>query len=59
VKRQARLRVLLERCGCPAVSLSEQFEDGLALLREAGGGLEGVVRSAAMRPTGPVIVVIG
>src|SRR5215831_19486706 len=44
VKRQARLQVLLERFGCPAVSLSEPFEDGLALLRVAEKrGLEGVV----------------
>ena len=44
MKRQARLRVLLERFGCPAVSMSEPFEDGLALLRVAEQrGLEGVV----------------
>jgi len=44
VKRQACLQALLERFGCPAVSLSEPFEDGLALLRVAEGrGLEGVV----------------
>ena len=44
VKRQARLQVLLERFGCPAVSLSDHFEDGLALLRVAEErGLEGVV----------------
>ena len=44
MKRQARLRVLLERFGCPAVSLSEPFEDGPALLREAEErGLEGIV----------------
>jgi len=44
VKRQARLRVLLERSGCPAVSLSEPFEDGPALLRVAEQrGLEGIV----------------
>ena len=37
-------QVLLERFGCPAVSLSESFEDGLALLRVADKrGLEGVV----------------
>ena len=30
VKRQACLQALLERFGCPAVSLSEAFEDGLA-----------------------------
>jgi len=34
----------LERFGCPAVSQSESFEDGLALLRVAEErGLEGVV----------------
>jgi ATP-dependent DNA ligase len=33
VKRQACLRALLERFGCPAILLSEPFEDGLALLR--------------------------
>jgi hypothetical protein len=34
----------LERFGCPAVSLSEPFEDGLALLRIAEQrGFEGVV----------------
>ena len=44
VKRQARLQALLERFGCPAVSLSEPFEDGLALLRVAEQrGLEGIV----------------
>ena len=44
VKRQARLQTLLERFGCPAVSLSEPFEDGLALLRVAEErGLEGIV----------------
>jgi len=44
VERQARLQALLERFGCPAVSLSEPFEDGLALLRVAEErGLEGVV----------------
>src|SRR5215471_2496225 len=44
VKRQARLQALLERFGCPAVSLSETFEDGLALLRVAEErGLEGIV----------------
>ena len=35
VKRQACLQALLERFGCPAVSLSEAFEGGLALLRVA------------------------
>jgi len=44
VKRQAVLRSLLERFGCPAVSLSEPFEDGPALLRVAEErGLEGIV----------------
>ena len=44
VKRQTRLQGLLERFGCPANSLSEPFEDGLALLRVAERrGLEGVV----------------
>jgi len=44
VKRQARLQALLERFGCPAVSMSEPFEDGLALLRVAEQrGLEGVL----------------
>ena len=34
----------MERFGCPAISLSEPFEDGLALLRVAEQrGLEGVV----------------
>jgi hypothetical protein len=35
VKCQACPQVLLERFGCPAVSPSEPFEDGLALLRVA------------------------
>jgi len=43
----------LERCGCPAISQFETFEDGLALLRVAEErGLEGVVskhRDAAYR----------
>ena len=44
VKSQARLQALLERFGCPAVSLSEPFDDGLALLGVAEErGLEGVV----------------
>jgi ATP-dependent DNA ligase len=44
VKRRERLQALLERFGCPAVSLSGPFEDGLALLRLAEErGLEGVV----------------
>ena len=44
MKRQPRLQVLLERFGCPAVSLSEPFEDGLTLLRVAKQrGFEGIV----------------
>jgi bifunctional non-homologous end joining protein LigD len=44
VKRQAVLQVLLERFAGPAVSLSEPFEDGLALLRMAEEhSLEGIV----------------
>jgi bifunctional non-homologous end joining protein LigD len=44
MKRQACLQTLLERFGCPAVSLSEPLEDGLALLRVAEErGLEGIV----------------
>jgi hypothetical protein len=44
VKRQECLQVLLERFRCPAISLSEPFEDGMALLRVAEKrGLEGVV----------------
>jgi bifunctional non-homologous end joining protein LigD len=44
VKRQACLQALLERFGCPAISLSEPFDDGIALLRVAEQrGLEGVV----------------
>jgi bifunctional non-homologous end joining protein LigD len=44
VKRQACLQALLERFGCPAISLSETFEDGPALLRAAEAqGSEGVV----------------
>ena len=43
-ERQAYLRALLERFGCPAISLSEPFEDGPALLRVVEQrGLEGVV----------------
>jgi hypothetical protein len=38
VKRQARLQALMERFGCPAISLSEPLEDGLEQR-----GLEGVV----------------
>jgi bifunctional non-homologous end joining protein LigD len=44
MKRQACLQVLLERFGCAAVTPSELFEDGLALLRVAEErGLEGIV----------------
>jgi len=44
VKRQASLQVLLERFACPAVSLSEAFEDGQALLHMAEQrGLEGII----------------
>jgi bifunctional non-homologous end joining protein LigD len=44
VKRRARLAALLDRFGCPAVSLSESFEDGLALLRVAEErGFEGIM----------------
>jgi bifunctional non-homologous end joining protein LigD len=44
MKRQAVLQRLLERFGCPVISLSEPFEDGLALLRVAEERrLEGVV----------------
>ena len=38
------VQAMLERFGCPTVSLSEPFEDGLALLRVAEErGLEGIV----------------
>jgi bifunctional non-homologous end joining protein LigD len=44
VKRQDHLQGLLARFGCPAISLSEAFKDGLALLRAAEArGLEGIV----------------
>ena len=44
VKRQACPQALLEHFSCPAVSLSEPFDDGLALLRVAEQrGLEGIV----------------
>ena len=40
----AMVQAMLERFGCPTVSLSEPFEDGLALLRVAEErGLEGIV----------------
>ena len=40
----AMVQAILERFGCPTVSLSEPFEDGLALLRVAEErGLEGIV----------------
>ena len=52
VKRQARLQALLERFGCPAATLSEPFEDGLALLRVAEQrGLEGIVSKRKRRDT--------
>ena len=51
VKRQRRLQALLVRFGCPAVSLSEPFEDGLTLLRVAEQrGLEGVVSKRRLAP---------
>ena len=51
MKRQAVLQALLERFGCPAISLSEPFEDGLALLRVAEErGLEGVVSKCRDAP---------
>jgi bifunctional non-homologous end joining protein LigD len=51
VKRQACLQGLLQRLGCPAISLSEPFEDGLALLRVAEKrGLEGVVSKRRLAP---------
>src|SRR5262249_20784531 len=51
VKRQARLQALLERFGCPAVSLSEPCEDGLALLPAAEQrGLEGIVSTRRSAP---------
>jgi bifunctional non-homologous end joining protein LigD len=44
VKRQDRLQVLLARFCCPAIALSESFDDGLALLGAAEArGLEGIV----------------
>ena len=44
VKREECLQILLERFGCSTISLSEPFEDGLALLHVAEErGLEGVV----------------
>jgi len=51
MKRQARLQALLERFGSPAISLSETFEDGLALLRVAEErGLEGIVSKRREAP---------
>ena len=42
--RQVCLQTFLERFGCPAVSLSGPFKDGLALLRVAEErGFEGMV----------------
>jgi bifunctional non-homologous end joining protein LigD len=60
VKRQARLQALLERFGCPAVSLSEPFDDGLTLLRVAEErGLEGIVSKRRDAPTAPASAGIG
>jgi len=43
--------VLLERFGCPAVSLSESFEDGPALQRVAEErGIEGIVSKRCDAP---------
>jgi bifunctional non-homologous end joining protein LigD len=51
VKRQARLQALLDRFGCPAISVSEPFEDGVALLRVAENrGLEGEVSKRREAP---------
>jgi len=51
VKRQAGLQILLERFACPAVSLSEPFENGLALSRVAEErGLEGLVSKRSYAP---------
>ena len=51
MKRQACLQAILERFGSPAISLSEPFEDGLALLRIAEQrGLEGVVSKRRYAP---------
>src|SRR5262245_61153036 len=57
---QACLQALMERFGCPAISLSEPFEDGISLLRVAEQrGLEGVVSKRAMRPIAPGSAGIG
>jgi bifunctional non-homologous end joining protein LigD len=41
----------MERFGCPAVSLSEHFEDGMALLRVVEArGLEGIVSKRCDAP---------
>ena len=54
-KRQACLQVLMERFGCPAVSLSQPFEDGVALLRVAEQrDLEGVVSKRASHMRRPL-----
>jgi bifunctional non-homologous end joining protein LigD len=51
LERQASLRALLERFGCTAVSLSEPFDDGTALLRIVEKeGLEGVVSKRRVSP---------
>jgi len=45
------LQVLLERFGCPAVFLSEPFEDAMVLLRIAEHrALEGVVSKRRLAP---------
>ena len=50
-KRQMCLQALLERFGCPAISLSEPFEDGLVALRVAEKrGLEGLVSKRRVAP---------
>ena len=59
VKRQECLQILLERFGCSTISLSEPFEDGLALLHVAEErGLEGVVskwvEARLRQPLGPI-----
>ena len=49
--RQVVVQTLLERIACPAVSLSEPFENGLALLRVAEErGIEGVVSKRRNAP---------
>ena len=50
MERQARLQALLERFGCPTVSLAEPFEDGLALHIAEERGLEGIVSKCRDAP---------